>query len=121
KSHLITRDELIIDWRLLYQWAKLIRFHHDQDYSLVVMSHGVEQSFLNCIPYCRFYFSITATQEILDEFRPWLCPFDSAFNDAMYFFDLLLPVNLPPNLLNQGFKCGFAFLDIFESNISIDV
>ncbi|CAF1939925.1 unnamed protein product [Rotaria magnacalcarata] len=116
KSHLITRDELIIDWRLLYQWAKLIRFHHDQDYSLVVMSHGVEQSFLNCIPYCRFYFSITATQEILDEFRPWLCPFDSAFNDAMYFFDLLLPVNLPPNLLNQGFKLWLSeFLGIWES------
>jgi hypothetical protein len=37
KVHLITRDELIIDWRLLYQYAKLIRFHHDQDYSLTVM------------------------------------------------------------------------------------
>ncbi|CAF4532895.1 unnamed protein product [Rotaria socialis] len=116
KTHLITRDELIIDWRLLYQWAKLIRFHHDQDYSLVVMPDGIEQSFFNCVHCCRFYFSATATQEILDEFRPWLCPFDSAFGDAMYFFDLFLPVNLPPNLHNQGFKLWLPeFLGIWES------
>ncbi|CAF3400805.1 unnamed protein product [Rotaria socialis] len=116
KTHLITRDELIIDWRLLYQWAKLIRFHHDQDYSLVVMPDGIEQPFFNCVHCCRFYFSATATQEILDEFRPWLCPFDSAFGDAMYFFDLFLPVNLPPNLHNQGFKLWLPeFLGIWES------
>jgi len=55
-----------------------------------------------------------ATQEILDEFRPWLCPFDTSFEDAMYFFDLFLPVNLPSNLHNQGFKCAFAFLDFLR-------
>ncbi|CAF3469088.1 unnamed protein product [Rotaria socialis] len=71
---------------------------------LEVLLNGIEQSFFNCIRCCRFYFSATATQEILDEFRPWLCPFDSAFGDAMYFFDWFLPVNLPPNLHNQGFK-----------------
>ncbi|CAM4987630.1 unnamed protein product, partial [Rotaria socialis] len=70
---------------------------------LEVLLNGIEQSFFNCIRCCRFYFSATATQEILDEFRPWLCPFDSAFGDAMYFFDWFLPVNLPPNLHNQGF------------------
>ncbi len=53
---------------------------------------------------CRPYFSATATQEILDEFRPWLCPFDSAFSDAMCYLDLFLPVHLPPDLHEQGFK-----------------
>ncbi|CAF4737571.1 unnamed protein product, partial [Rotaria socialis] len=82
---------------------------------LEVLLNGIEQSFFNCIRCCRFYFSATATQEILDEFRPWLCPFDSAFGDAMYFFDWFLPVNLPPNLHNQGFKLWLPeFLGIWE-------
>jgi proteasome activator subunit 4 len=64
----------------------------------------IEKSLLYCVRSCRLYFSATATQEILDEFRPWLCPFDSAFSDAMCYLDLFLPVHLPPDLHEQGFK-----------------
>ncbi len=64
----------------------------------------IEKSLLYCTRSCRPYFSAIATQEILDEFRPWLCPFDSAFSDAMCYLDLFLPVHLPPNLHDQGFK-----------------
>jgi len=37
KTRLITRDELTIDWKLLYQWGKLILFNHDESYSLIAM------------------------------------------------------------------------------------
>ncbi|UJR35822.1 hypothetical protein I4U23_028569 [Adineta vaga] len=116
KSRLITRDDLIIDWHLLYIWIKLILFNNDESYSLVALPNDIEKSLLYCVRSCRPYLSATATQEILDEFRPWLCPFDSAFSDAMCYLDLLLPVHLPPNLHEQGFKLWLQeLLGIWES------
>lgn len=35
KTRLITRDDLVVDWRLLYKWAKVILHNHDESYSLV--------------------------------------------------------------------------------------
>ncbi|CAF1048161.1 unnamed protein product [Adineta steineri] len=61
-------------------------------------------SFLLCVRRCSPYFSATATQEILDELRPKLCPIEWGFCDAMRMFELFLPVNLPPDLHDQGFK-----------------
>lgn len=71
---------------------------------LILFSSDIEKSLLYCIRSSRPFFSATATQEILDEFRPRLCPFDSAFSDAMCYLDLFIPVHLPPELHDQGFK-----------------
>jgi proteasome activator subunit 4 len=57
-----------------------------------------------CVRSCRPYFSANATQEILDEFRPCLCPFDTVCGDVMCYWDIFLPVHLPPELHQQGFK-----------------
>lgn len=132
---MITREDLTIDWRLLYQWTKLILHNHDEPYSLVSMSKfvddflrweilistsifsccsDIENSLYCCIRGCRPYFAATATQEILDEFRPYLCPFDSAFTDTIRIFELFLPLHLPPNLHDQGYK-------FVESEIFLDV
>lgn len=35
KTRLITRDDIVIDWRLLYKWSKTILHNHDEPYSLV--------------------------------------------------------------------------------------
>jgi len=59
---------------------------------------------MHCVRSCRPYFSATATQEILDEFRPCLCPFDTVCGDVMCYWDIFLPVHLPPELHHQGFK-----------------
>ncbi|CAF0754546.1 unnamed protein product [Rotaria sp. Silwood1] len=116
KSRLITRDNLIVDWRQLYTWVKLILFNNDESYSLIALPNDIEKSLLYCVRSCRPYFSAASTQEILDEFRPWLCPFDSAFSDAMCYLDLFLPVHLPPDLHDQGFKLWLPeFLGIWES------
>ena len=64
----------------------------------------MENSFLYCVRSCRPYFSASATQEILDEFRPCLCPFDTVCGDVMYYWDIFLPVHLPSELHHQGFK-----------------
>ncbi|CAF5143413.1 unnamed protein product, partial [Rotaria sp. Silwood1] len=103
KIRLITRNDLIIDWKILYTWAKLVLFNHDESYSLVSMPKHIVNSFLFCVHNCRPYFSATATQEILDEFRPCLCPFDTVCGDVMGYWNMFLPVHLPSELHNQGF------------------
>ncbi|CAF0736207.1 unnamed protein product [Didymodactylos carnosus] len=116
KTRLITRDDLTVDWKQLYHWAKLILHNHDEPYALVAMPHDIENSLYYCVRGCRPYFSATSTQEMLDEFRPYLCPFDSAFSDAMRVFELFLPVHLPPQLHDNGFKLWLhEFLGIWES------
>jgi hypothetical protein len=36
KTRLITRNDLTIDWRILYNWAKVIYDNHDENHSLVI-------------------------------------------------------------------------------------
>ncbi|CAF1560656.1 unnamed protein product [Rotaria magnacalcarata] len=116
KTRLITRDDLTIDWKLLYRWAKNVLYNHDESYSLIAMPKNIENSFLCCVRSCRPYFSGMATQEILDEFRPCLCPFDTVCGDVMGYWDMFLPVHLPPEIHNQGFKLWLTeFLDIWET------
>ncbi|CAF0870123.1 unnamed protein product, partial [Didymodactylos carnosus] len=116
KTRLITRDDLTIDWNQLYYWTKRILHNHDVSYALVAMPDDIVDSLYYCVHGCRPYLSPASTQEILDQFRPHLCPFDSAFFDAIRIFELFLPVHLPPQLHDKGFKLWLPeFLGIWES------
>jgi len=50
------------------------------------------------------YFSEDSTQEMLDEWRPLMCPYDVTFSKAMFYFSLFLPTTLSPDKHNKGFK-----------------
>ena len=124
KTRLITRDDLTIDWRTLYRWAELIYANHDATYALVTLPkfvtltletlpnlllllfvlRDIDDSLFWCVRRCSSYFSATATQEILDQFRPQLYPIGFDFSDTIQMFQTFLPVNLPPYLHSQGFK-----------------
>ncbi|CAF1134879.1 unnamed protein product [Rotaria sordida] len=108
KIRLITRNDLIIDWRIFYNWAQLIYDNHDKTHGLVILPKDINMSLFACVRLCTSYFSAQTTQEILDELRPRICPFDSSFVNTIKMFTLLLPVNLPPDLHNQGFKLWLA-------------
>ncbi|CAF4503506.1 unnamed protein product [Rotaria socialis] len=92
KTRLITRDDLVIDWHTLYRWAKLVHNNHDKAHALVTLPEGLEFSILWCTHYCSPYFSKTATQEILEIFRPQFYPNDSNFFNIILwlseFFDI---------------------------------
>lgn len=58
-----------------------------------------------CLFFVTFrYFSEDSTQEMLDEWRPLLCPFDVKFAKAMFYFSLFLPTTLPPEKYDKGYK-----------------
>ena len=54
------------------------------------------------------YFPASATQEILDEVRPCLCPFDSCtMATAVETLEWFLPIALPPEQSHLGHKLWF--------------
>lgn len=57
------------------------------------------------------YFPVTATQEILDEFKPQLSPLTSP-PETMELLEWFLPVALPPAKSHLGYKLWFT--DIME-------
>lgn len=50
------------------------------------------------------YFPVSATQEMLDEWRPLLCPFDVTNIKAVHYFEYFLPTDLPSEHHDKGFK-----------------
>src|SRR6185437_5798032 len=62
----------------------------------------------------RAYFSVESTQEMLDEWRPLICPYHNSMEKAMGYFKLFLPTLLPPEEHQFGFKLWFhEFMDIW--------
>ena len=50
------------------------------------------------------YFPAESTQEMLDEWRPLLCPFDVTVVKGLSYLDRFLPTRLPEEQMDQGFR-----------------
>lgn len=57
------------------------------------------------------YFPVTATQEILDEFRPQLCPYsNSEIASAIEYLEMFLPIAVKAENFDKGYKLWFEEL-----------
>lgn len=59
---------------------------------------------VNFVSYARAYFDLNATREMLEDWRPMMCPFDLSFAHAFELFDLFLPSLLREHEIQHGFK-----------------
>ena len=59
--------------------------------SMKVYPLDFEKSLKILIKTCRYYFSSTATKEIMAEFRPYFCPHDNIMTKAVSYCSLFLP------------------------------
>lgn len=107
----MSRDDLVIDWRPIYKLY--LRVHKIDErssnmspelvsdmifFNIVIglkyrlKNRNIEQiSFVNLISFARIFFDLNATAEMLEEWRPLMCPFDMSMNDAFERFNLFLP------------------------------
>ena len=106
KKYLLNREDLTLDWLCLYEL-----YHYWEDSSLavrgLVRGHDeMKAQIKSLIKYSRSYFSLEATQQMLDKWRPMFCPFDRAFFTALKLLSLFLPTsqNIPPE---HGYKLWF--------------
>lgn len=63
------------------------------------------------ISYCRPYFPNSATEEMLEEWRPLMCPFDVTMNKALAYCEMFLPTYDVGTTFQLWFNELMAFWD----------
>jgi len=51
---------------------------------------------------------VESTEEMLDEWRPLLCPFDVKMSQALFFLELFLPTLMYPHEYERGFRYNLS-------------
>lgn len=107
KRYLISSDELTLNWRPLYETYERLLFSETETLGLRYVPENLESNLSQAIKLARPHFPIEATQEMLDEWRPMLCPFSVSLQRAITYLNLFLPTTLPPEHHDKGFKLWF--------------
>uniref|UniRef100_A0A8C3SV78 Proteasome activator subunit 4 n=1 Tax=Chelydra serpentina TaxID=8475 RepID=A0A8C3SV78_CHESE len=107
KKELLSRDDLELPWRPLYEMLERILYSKTEHLGLNWFPNSVESVLKTLVKSCRPYFPENASKEMLDEWRPLMCPFDVTMQKAITYFELFLPTSLPPELHHKGFKLWF--------------
>uniref|UniRef100_A0A673FRQ3 Proteasome activator complex subunit 4B-like n=1 Tax=Sinocyclocheilus rhinocerous TaxID=307959 RepID=A0A673FRQ3_9TELE len=116
KKELLSRDDLELPWRPLYDLYESILYSKTEHLGLNWFPNSVENVLKTLVKSCRLYFPESATQEMLDEWRPLLCPFDVTMQKAISYFELFLPTIMPPEQHHKGFKLWFDdMMDLWVS------
>ena len=98
---------MTIGWRPLYDLFEKTLFSPYENLGMIFIPDNYENALKNLIRSCRPYFSLESTQEMLDEWRPLICPFDSLITKVTAYLELFLPTCIPPEHHNRGFKLWF--------------
>ncbi|OQV18206.1 Proteasome activator complex subunit 4 [Hypsibius exemplaris] len=104
KLELIAPDSLSVEWKPIFKLYDLIEMSKDQFHGVLYWPDKMEEDMRELIGYCRYYFPLSATQEMLDEFRPMFCPFDDSMARAMGYLSMFLPTMLKPTEAEHGYK-----------------
>lgn len=98
KKKLLTRNDLQLEWRPLYQLWRFVDYSTFETCGLIYVPSDITKHVKNLVKACRSYFPIEATSEMLEEWRPWLCPYDTKMQDALTMMDAFLPTDLAPEI-----------------------
>ncbi|KAG9329545.1 hypothetical protein JZ751_004278 [Albula glossodonta] len=110
KKELLSQDDLELPWRPLYELYERILYSKTEHLGLNWFPNSVEGVLKMLVKSCRPYFPVSSTQEMLEEWRPLLCPFDLTMQKGISYFELFLPTILHPEQHHQGFKLWFEEL-----------
>lgn len=108
KRFLISNEELQFDWRRLYKTYDRLLFSETESLGLRFVPENLEANLSQAIILARPHFTQTATQEMLEEWSPMLCPFSISIQRAVTYLNLFLPTTLPPEHHDKGFKLWFG-------------
>ncbi|XP_038138502.1 proteasome activator complex subunit 4B [Cyprinodon tularosa] len=107
KKELLSRDDLQLPWRPLYELYERIIYSKTEHLGLIWFPNSVDHILKALIKSCRLYFPASSTKEMLDEWRPLLCVFDVVMQKAISNMELFLPTIMPPEEHSQGFQLWF--------------
>ncbi|RZF34164.1 hypothetical protein LSTR_LSTR003574 [Laodelphax striatellus] len=105
KKEGLSPEDLTLSWQPLYELYKRIFSDSCTKLGMYRYVPSLSSALESLVILARFYFPIEATQEILDEGRPMLCPFDLTMTEnGIRFFEWFLPIGLPPDKAHLGYK-----------------
>ncbi|XP_072167902.1 proteasome activator complex subunit 4-like [Diadema setosum] len=104
KRNLLSRDDITIPWKPLYKIVERVIYSQYEPLGLEWFPHSLENRLKSLIRVSRPYFSVESTQEMLDEWRPLLCPFDETMTKGILYIEAFMPTLLPPEQHQKGFK-----------------
>ncbi|RWS28736.1 proteasome activator complex subunit-like protein [Leptotrombidium deliense] len=121
KHELLSPDDLVIQWRPLYDLYTNMFYNSKETYGLHIVPDNFEFTFKLFLRKARLYFPLTATREILDELKPLLCVYNNySISKATTLLNLFLPTLLKPEDHDNGFKLWFddllALWDTSQNN-----
>lgn len=114
KRELLSRDDLEIQWRPLYELYQARIYSSN---NIVVIS-GLDSNLKSLLRAARVYYPMSSTADILEEFRPYLCPYDKGMNRGLLYMELLLPtVTAKPEEHKDGYRLWLEeLMSIWDSN-----
>ncbi|VEN57554.1 unnamed protein product [Callosobruchus maculatus] len=108
KKYLLSRDDLQLEWRPLYDMCVRVTEKTKRDLGMYRYSASFEATLFSAVRMCKVYFPASATKEILDEFKQYLCPFNSGdMSYAMECMELFLPCHVKPSEADISYKLWF--------------
>lgn len=113
RKMLITREDLRVDWRPLYDLYREIAFKNLEEEGLILFPEGLKEKVENSITHLSDFFEDSATQEIMDLVRPDFCPFDDVIGNAVITATLFLPTVLKPEQ-HAEFGAGLWFEELYH-------
>ncbi|KAG5878460.1 hypothetical protein JTB14_022783 [Gonioctena quinquepunctata] len=116
KKYLLTRDELQLDWRPLYDLCIKVMEKSKTDIGMYRYASNFESTMFQLIRACKIYFPAFVTQEILDEFRPKMCAFNSSdMSNTVKCLELFLPNCTKPEEADISYKLWFEeFMTLWD-------
>ncbi|KHJ46471.1 HEAT repeat protein [Trichuris suis] len=103
KVHLISRDDLQIDWMPLYKLHKRINRKYG-DVNAPVVPSELREALKKAIRRLSSYFHENATREILNFFLPKFSPWNVSTAPVFITMTTFLPTKLPPSEMKNGFQ-----------------
>ena len=104
KRKVLSPDDLQLEWRPLFNLYERLFYSSHRQIKMLHVPPNTECIIKLLIRSSRVYFPYTATAEMLEEWRPKLCPFDESMIRAINFFELFLPTCLPADKADMGWK-----------------
>ncbi len=115
KKYLLANTGLLLEWRPLFDLYYRFEGSSAATRGLLKAPAGLLSNIRSVVKFSRSWFSEDATQEMLDLWRPKLCPFDRAINAGFKYLSLFLPTtnSLAPE---KGWKLWFdEFMTLWSS------
>ncbi|KAK5647619.1 hypothetical protein RI129_002511 [Pyrocoelia pectoralis] len=105
KKKLLSPEDLQLEWRPLYDLCVRLTEKSHSEIGMYKYSSSLEMVVESLIRICRLYFPVEVTQEILDEFRPHLYPYDGTQTaSAINYLEFFLPIVTPLEKKHLGYE-----------------